>query len=284
MAAILRICAVLLSLLLLVSGCSRTKVMYHFSDWLLLNRIDDYFILNASQKPLRENAVDRLMDWHRKQELPRLVAFLTEFKDRYRDGLSLEDIHWTRNKYRTFWRNFAKKELPEFSVFLSSVDEEQIRRLEAEMERSNDYLIQQAEMTEEELLEDTLDRYFDILEEWLGSVDPRQKEQIRDWVRADRPWVVLKIENRRNFQNIFTGLLRSAKKQREIERRLAMWIDTPEIAWTSRFKVRLEEKKKEWENILVKTDALCTPAQRTHALGMIQQYIDDFRDLAQTRV
>jgi len=57
-------------------------------------------------------------------------------------------------------------------------------------------------------------------------------------------------------------------------------VDHPETMGTEEFRVRGENRKKLWHGILLKLDATFTPAQRKHALERIQDYIDDFRDIA----
>ena len=37
-------------ILVLETGCSKTKIAYHFSGWFILRTIDKYFDVNASQR------------------------------------------------------------------------------------------------------------------------------------------------------------------------------------------------------------------------------------------
>ena len=54
------------------------------------------------------------------------------------------------------------------------------------------------------------------------------------------------------------------------------WIHQPETHWTDAFKNRLEDKKKEWKEIILKVDTITLSHQRQHAANKLQAYIDDF--------
>ena len=54
----------------------------------------------------------------------------------------------------------------------------------------------------------------------------------------------------------------------------------PEIHWTEEFKIRLEYKKQEWKEIILKVDEITLPRQRQHASNQLKNYIDDFLTLS----
>ena len=267
---------------LFMAGCSRTSLVYHFSDWFILSKIDFYFDLNDAQEETLKEELERLMVWHRKNEIPKLVSSLEELKFRYQDGLSQDDIHWVTSKHREFWRSFFRRGTPSFAKFLASVDANQVRHLKLEMEKKNEFLAKQMDMTEEELLDDYLDWFTGLLEDWFGDLNRSQKGKLRSWISINREWVGIKLKSRRHFQNSFASLVNPGKGHKEIEMALMRWVDHPETMGTEEFRVRWENRKKLWHGILLKLDKTFTPAQRKHALERIQDYIDDFRGIAES--
>ncbi|MFQ5717297.1 MAG: DUF6279 family lipoprotein, partial [Nitrospinales bacterium] len=129
-----RITAFLL-ILLFCSACSRTQTVYNFSDWLILKRLDDYFSLNRAQENFLEEKIEFLVAWHRKQELPKLVKDLSGFEARFQDGLSEDDFDWASREYTALWNRLMKKALPDWSLFLTTVDEEQIQHLQTRLKK-----------------------------------------------------------------------------------------------------------------------------------------------------
>ena len=268
--------------LLIFAGCSRTSLVYKFSDWLIINRMDAYFDLNAAQKDMLDKDIGQLMVWHRKTELPRLVNSLVELKSRCNDGLSLGDIEWITSAHREFWRRFFLQGISRFANFLVTVDEAQVRHLKAAMEKKNEFLIEQMDMTEKELLEDTLEWLYGMLEDWFGGLSSDQKKQIKSWALVDHEWVEIKLNSRRWLQKSFADLAASGKTQSEIEDALRRWVVHPETTGTPEFRKRWDKRKIRWHTTLVKIGRLLTRKQIDHALDKIQDYIDDFRGLAES--
>lgn len=268
--------------LLLFSACSMTRVFYNFSDWLLLNRIDDYFLLNDSQKSFLEEKIEALVVWHRNEELPAIVKTLTELKARFEDGLGHDDIDWVMLEHQALWHRFIKRALADWSAFLATVEVEQVRHLQLYMEQKNKYLIEQAAMSHQERLDDYVDWFAGVLEDWCGDLGSSQRSLIKNRMRADGKWVANKLEQRRKFQEELATLLWSKKDAAEIEKQLGRWLLQPETLWPPGFKEQVEQRKSEWKELLIKVDATLTPRQRDRVLEKIQGYIDDFRTLTQT--
>ena len=61
---------------------------------------------------------------------------------------------------------------------------------------------------------------------------------------------------------------------------LHTWIYHPEALWTDEFKVRVEEKKQEWADFILKVDAITLSHQRKHAANKLQNYADNFSELS----
>lgn len=271
------ICLILIGVTL--TGCSRTQIAYHFSDWFLLKKVDDYFQIKNSQERFLKKKLEHLMAWHRSHELPAIILTLSEFQTRYRDGLDPEDLAWLQEDERRYIKRFLIQAAPDFSRFLSTLDERQIRHFKGQSPKLNDFLIKQIEMTDEELVEDTQRWFLELLEDWFGPLDSGQEATLRIWVTVERGWIISKLKNRRNFQTAFADLLKAQKSEREIEAQLVRWIKQPETLWAPKFQIQWEEKKSQWMNILFKIDSMITPAQRTRALEKVQGYIDDFKSL-----
>jgi len=270
----------LLSLiLLLVSSCSKTQIAYKFSDWFLLERVDHYFQITPSQEEYLEERLEHLLSWHRTHEMPEIISTLTEFHERYRDGLDMADLDWLSDDHRSYFKRFFRKAVPDFSQFLATLDDSQIRHFKTQLKKKNDFLIKQANMTDEELKANTREWFVELLEDWFGDLNREQKTSIHGWLTGERKWVLAKLENRRKFQKDMVALLKEHQTEKEIEAQLTVWIEKPESRWTPEFKNQIDKKMALWKELLFKVDAIITPVQRNHALEKIQEYIDDFKTL-----
>ena len=79
------------------------------------------------------------------------------------------------------------------------------------------------------------------------------------------------------FQNDLIGLLRSKELLKE---NIHSWISDPKFHWTEEFKATIGSKKQEWETITLGIDSITLPRQRKQLIKKINEFINDFKDLA----
>ncbi len=265
--------------LLFFLGCSQTQIAYNLSDWFLLKRIDNYFNLTSKQEEFLEKKIDDLQQWHRQNEIPNLVEALESLQDRYRDGLSFNDIQWVKETHWGFWERLFEKGLCDFSDFLETVDNDQILYLESIFKNKNQYLMDQTKLSSTELRAEILDWLFGLLENWYGSLTLEQKLFIEQLVREDPEWIRVKLEKRQTFQKNFVQILRKHQNSSEICKELRPMIINAKAAWPTNFRVRFEQKEQEWQQIFLQIDANMQPNQRKNVLQRIDSYRLDFKEL-----
>ncbi|MEK9927170.1 MAG: DUF6279 family lipoprotein [Halieaceae bacterium] len=83
----------ILGLLLCLSGCSSTTFLYNRLDTLIGWYVRDYVPLSRDQRNDFNRRVEALLDWHRADELPEYVAWLTEFEESLDDGVSEGELN-----------------------------------------------------------------------------------------------------------------------------------------------------------------------------------------------
>ena len=259
-------------------SCSKTKILYNYADLLLLDRFESYLELSELQRLDLKKKVEKLFVWHRKSELPKIVLFLEEFKVRYRDEIDKKDINWIASEAKFFWKrslNYAEEDIVSFLLIIDDI--QVLRAKEKLLKKEDDWLVKQSKMTSGELRENNLDRTYEFLDEWLGGLEPSQKEQIATWIQPDPYWVAIKLRNREKFQNDLIDLLQSKELLKE---GIHFWISNPEFHWTEEFKATILVKKQEWEKITLGIDSITLPRQRKQVINKINEFIDDFKDLA----
>ncbi len=267
-------------LVLLLAGCSKTKIAYHFSDWFILRTIDKYFDVNASQRDFLEEKIDRLFVWHRQNELPDIVATLKDLNARIGRGLTAGDIDWLQEDHRNYFKRFFIRFSPDFAEFLTSLEPGQIDHLKVQLAEGNEFLIKQLAMTDAEMVADAQDWLLKVMAKWVGPLEEAQKETIRPWITLERSWIENRLKNRRKFQQNFAALLESAPSAADLDAQLIEWTRKPELRWSPEFMDQVRRRNAEWKEILVKIDQTLTPAQRTYLVNRIQDHIEDFEDLA----
>ena len=167
------------------------------------------------------------------------------------------------------------------ATFFLTLEENQIRYVEKKLIERDDWLTKQNRMTNDEAYDEILEWFYDSLENWLGNLGSDQRDKIASWLKIDRNWIVIQLENRKKIQDHFVGLLRS---KQNLLAGLHKLLHQPEAHWAHSFKQKKIEKKKEWKEVLVKVEAITLPSQREKAANELQGYIDDFVFLSQENV
>ena len=150
--------------------------------------------------------------------------------------------------------------------------------MEQKFIKRDDWLAKQGRMTDSEVYGETLKWFCDKTENWLGSLNSDQISKITSWIRIDRNWISLKLKNRNDFQKYFGSLLRSKE---DLSEGLHNLLHQTQDYSDESFKRHKKNKKKEWEDILLKVDSITLPYQREKAANELQSYIDDFLILSQ---
>jgi len=256
-------------------------LLYNNADSFLLNQFDTYFDLNDTQRSNLKISIAKFLDWHRKSELNLMAERLKELKFRYQRGMKEEDFNWVFAQYDIFRKRILYKVEPVLADFFLTLEENQIRYVEKKLIERDDWLAKQNRMTNDEAYDEILEWFYDSLENWLGNLGSDQRDKIASWLKIDRNWIVIQLENRKKTQNHFLGLLRSKEN---LLAGLHKLLHQPEVHSAHSFKEKKIEKKEEWKEILVKVDAITLPSQREKAANELQGYIEDFVFLSQENV
>ena len=267
----------ILALFICIS-CSTTKVAYNFANFWVINWLESYFNIRESQRVELEKKLDQFFDWHRKSELPKIVLFLEDFKVRHKDGFDKDDINWVKSELNLFWQRILINAEKDIASFLLTVDDSQIFDMNKNFqEKEDDTLTKQSKMSLVELNQDILGRTYKALENWLGDLEPSQKEKIEIWTQTDPYWVIVKLKNREKFQSDLIELLRSKDT---LKQNIHSWISNPESHWTDEYKAIIKTKIKEWEIITIRIDSIILPRQRKHVAEKAEDIILDLKELS----
>ncbi|MDG2268691.1 MAG: DUF6279 family lipoprotein [Alphaproteobacteria bacterium] len=259
-------------------SCSTTKVAYNFANVWVVNWFESYFNFRESQRVELEKKLDQFFDWHRKSELPKIVLFLEDFKMRHKDGFDKDDINWVKSELNLFWERILINAEKDIASFLLTVDDSQIFDMNKNFqEKEDDTLTKQSKMSLVELNQDILRRTYKALENWLGDLEPSQKEKIEIWTQTDPYWVIVKLKNREKFQSDLIELLRSKDT---LKQNIHSWISNPESHWTDEYKAIINTKIKEWEIITIRIDSIILPRQRKHVAEKVEDIILDLKELS----
>jgi hypothetical protein len=264
----------------LLAGCSALTFTYNHAEGLLLWRIDRYFHLSHEQEGLLQGRLADLHLWHRKAELPRYVDFLSQVQDRWRDGLTSEEVDWTFNAFQKLRSELADHVAAEGAPFLATVDAKQIRYLERAIQRENRDLQSEASAKPERRSARRVRKALNWLDEWLGRLTPEQEQRIAQLIKEMPDNTEQRLAHRIQRQYEFMRLLESKPKPMVIAHSLQEWLATPEKNAPLAYAVSVQRMRDDLKRTVLAIDRILTPWQRIHASEKLQTLIREVQALA----
>ena len=205
----IRIISIALLGLVLLAGCSSTKMAYRYADWGIVWWVDDYIPMTAEQESRLEQDIRGLRQWHCATELPRYSEWLAQLKSDVRSGnLSQPTVTHHQEQLLSFFPPLMERARPAATRLLSSLSDEQVQQLASNMEESqkeleDEFLADNPEQTREARAERTMER----VERWLGSLNERQRDTVNAWSEGRGKQTEIWLEGRRNWQQALIDAL-----------------------------------------------------------------------------
>jgi hypothetical protein len=276
-AAIIRGCGwiLLLATLLALSGCG-FRWWYAKADYLLQRKIDQYIDLSNEQKHFVKPRLQKHLDWHRIEMIPRHIAFLEQTRDGVLDGVTIDEIHWFSSEYRRQVRRLIGQLAHDSVQLFKTLTPTQIDLFEKRLVEDNTEYEAQRAMTAEQRRERRAEKTVKELKDWLGSLNPEQEKAIVEMSRNLPDNFDEWYQQRLNRQRFFIETLRQKSADSDIEAAFftLMNVDNPDPP---------EPIPPPMVSMILAIDRLATPKQRQNVADKLQSWIDDLQHVLEKR-
>lgn len=267
--------------LLLLAGCSSTKLAYRYADWGIVWWVDDYIPMTSEQESRLERDIRNLRQWHCSTELPQYSQWLTRLKSDVRSGdLDESTVAWHQEKLFAFFPPLMDRAKPAAARLLASLTDEQVRQLaenmkESQQELEDELLADNPEQTRAARAERTTER----VERWLGPLNDSQRATVSRWSEARGKQTEIWLEGRRNWQEALLDALEERDSDRFSDR-IGYLIDNNEEVRGERYQQMMADSRTAIAELM--TDLLQQADQRhlDHLLGRASELKGDFDTLA----
>jgi len=216
--------AVLIGVVALLLGCSRTELLYDNADWLAGRWAGELMDASAEQREAWNRHFRHAMDAHRRERLPEIVALLRSLEAIAVAGPTAAELAcWLEAAERVYRRQASWAVPPAAAVLLDS-SSQQLDHLAAELARRNreyrDAYLHQDPAEQERM---RTERYTGRIEEWTGELSTGQLRLVQAAVR-DMPdlagdWLAYRVQQ----QERLLALLRSRVDGAELQGFLSDW-------------------------------------------------------------
>jgi len=284
----MRPCRRLLLLLLLtalIAGCSALRLGYREADIILAWRANTYFDLDAQQKREFNLRIDRLLQWHRYEQLPEYAVFTAAAINKAQHGLTREDIVWFIDGINARYLVIVDRGAADAADLLATIAPEQIAALQKQFDKDNRKFVSEHELdgAPEARKRARLKKTLAQIEDWTGSLSREQEQKIA--VLLDPVPLIerLRHQDRIRRQKEFLELLELRQDKQEFPPKLHAWLRDWKHGRTPEYEQLSSEVFEKLVQFYIAVDMLLTPGQRQTVLRRLQRYVDDFNTLSQKR-
>jgi hypothetical protein len=261
-------------------GCSTTKVAYNLGGSFLQRLISNAVRLRPEQAELLRPRLKELLRWHRQSELPLYAERIEALRLRLRDGLSEEDLRWTRGAAEGMWRRLAERLAPDAAALLSTLSAEQIDRVERDSGKRAGKRYEAYDLPGPRYAQKRTAELQKTLERWMGPLSPGQRALVwNHFERGQRDAQLYRDGQLRQQRDLFQ-LLRRSLPAAALQGELFARLTREETGLTPEERAAQERVEASAGHLALSVFAVATPAQRQHLDRELAQLRDDLQELA----
>src|SRR5258705_698221 len=274
---------ILFMLVALIAGCNAMRLTYNQADPIRAWRADDYLDFNPQQKHDFRERLDRLLEWHRYQQLPEYAVFVNTAVKKGQLGLKREDIKWFVDGVKSRYRIIIDRGIDDAAEVLATATPQQIVALQKQWGKDNRKFIKENELdgTLADRKRARLKRNLKDIKDWAGNLTSEQEDQIAALLEPIPQINHLRHQDRIRRQKEFLELLKLRTNKQEFGPRLHTWLRDWESGRTPEFERLSNEVYEKRIQFYIAVEKLLTPQQRQHAWNRLQGFGEDFRALSE---
>lgn len=268
---------------LVATACSFTRFGYNQADTLAAWMADNYLDLDGPQKADFARRFDRFYAWHRNEQLPEYAQFFRTAQNRVQKGIAREDVLWFVDGLRSRVRVAGKQAAPETAAFLATLTPAQLENLQKKWEKDNKKYVKENKVngTADERAEVEAKKVVKTFKEWLTPLNSEQEARVLAMVRELPPIDQFRYNERLRRQKEFLALLQHRNEDSaRFTARVSEWLTHWDKGRSADEQKRLEAWWQKRADIFVALDRTLTQEQRTASIQRMQNYIEDFTQLA----
>jgi hypothetical protein len=269
-------------LALLLGGCSMLRVGYGQFDTLAGWMAQDYFELEPAQREAFARRFERLHQWHRREQLPDYARFFGELRDRVHKGARAEDVQWAVDGIKARFATLAARAAPDAAELLADLTPAQIEALRNRLDRDNRKFVREHRLDQPPAARKLAQqrRLLSQIRDWVGPLSADQETRIIALIQPLPLSENLRHDDRLRRQKEFFALLEQRGHRALFAPRLREWLVNWESGRSPELARAFDEAWRKRAEFYAAVDRLLTPEQRAHLTGRLQDYIEDFRELA----
>ncbi len=257
-----------------LSSCSKFRIGYQFSDWLMERQIDKMFDLNNIQRQELKGIIARLFHWFESEEIPRVINLLEQAKNKLKIGLNENDMNWLTKEWDKMKSRFSNQVVDDITILLATISDDQINHLENWLDETEQELLDELDVPSHEWKLEQERDFIDGVENWFGELSKPQQEKVLKAVHLSK-----KSYKCRRLRNLIIGkrlteFLRRDHTQEQLKYALNQWIMKPETLLPVEY-LEMCHQQDDTARFLLMLDQIMNHNQRLKVMEKINSYQAD---------
>lgn len=242
--------------------------------------VDEYVDIDGSREDWVRARIERVVAWHRAEELPRFRAFFESVLAKSEAPFRVDDIASHQREVRASYYRVLEQVIPDTAEFLLGLGPEEVAQIERKFAEDNrKYTKESIRGTPEERLERRVTRFIGHVESWVGSLDGAQRALVIERYRNLPDYSGELMGERRYRQTEMLALLRTKPSRARMEAGLRhIFVETD--SWRSpEYAQKLRERDLRMHTMVADLSATFTEPQRNALKKRIRGFLRDISNL-----
>ena len=266
----------------LLAGCSGLRLGYPQADIILGWRANTYFDLDAEQRHEFSARLERLLAWHRYDQLPEYASFISTAIKKSEHGLKPDDIAWFVDGFKARYRAIVNRGVGDAVEILTTLAPEQVTTLQNQFKKANRKFADEYELdgSTDKRKRARLKKTLSQIEEWTGNLSGEQEHKIAALLDPLPLISHLHHQDRMRRQREFVELLQMRRQKSEFASRLHPWLLNWEHGRAADYVKLSNEVSDQRAHFYIAVEKLLTREQRQTVVRRLQRYADDCKSLS----
>lgn len=263
-------------------ACSSNRLVYNYLDWVITWYVDDYVKLSSQQDDYYERQLDKLLDWHRSDQLLLYAQFIEVLMLDIDRPVDMDILVERKETLREFMRVLMKRAAPDCIKLLLWLDPDQRQAFyEAgikKQKRFEEKYLDEPKIDRNKRLYKRMEK---ILKRFIGRPTDEQERIVKNWVDKLTPVTFLWLENRLNVMNTMEKMLEANDTDTEKYRQLYQLLVEPESQWSTAYSQSVRQNESHTLEMLLEIHGCMSEKQKKHIHDTLSRLKKDFEHLAE---
>ena len=270
-------------LILVLAGCSSMRLAYFGLDVAARNQVAFYLDLeNDDERLFAEAAMDRVLDWHQLEMLPRYAAFLREQAGVLEAGdVSRDQVMAAMRQTRALYEETVRGATAEGALVLKRHASERRRGyLKARFDEKNTEREERLAEPIAARTERRAERQIRNIERFFGELSGGQRDRVRTYASGAAQGSSVWLSARKSRQKAFLAYLATDPEVDDLKRYLDKVLLAPDENSAPGYRKFVAWRTERFGQLMFDIISSLTEDQRETAVNRLRGYADELRAIS----